>query len=275
MLEGQNIVDSGRQRARRAARENRTEDEIVPREDERQDRADDDAGTREGQRDVAEQRPGAAAVDQRSLFELFGQRLEMSGHHIDDNRNGDHKMRDDQRRQCVVEAEKLKHGKQWNEIGHEAMGLQPRDAIARRHADGKRDQCRATGHDDAVPKVQPHRIFSEDLDVVLERRRIGNEDRRIGEVVDFVLERQRQHPEENQNRRRDDDDDREPESGTAHSATKTRPRPRTLYRNAWRGRRMGHSTAHCARCRTCSSNSASARMIPKNTTTTADALPTL
>jgi hypothetical protein len=52
------------------------EDEIVPREDEGQDEADDDAGTRQGKGHVEESPPGAGAVDLRRLLEFAWLRLE-------------------------------------------------------------------------------------------------------------------------------------------------------------------------------------------------------
>jgi hypothetical protein len=69
---------------------------------------DDDPGPRERQRDVAERRPDAAAVDHRRFLELLRQRLEVAGHDVDDDRHRDDEVRDHQRRQRVVEA------RNWN-----------------------------------------------------------------------------------------------------------------------------------------------------------------
>ena len=90
-----------------------------------------------------------------------------------------------------------------------------RDPEAGGNADQQRGQRRAAGDDDAVPQVAPDRILLEHLQEIVERRRIGDEHRRIGEIVDLVLERQRQHPEEHEHGRRYDDQHRQPEAGLA------------------------------------------------------------
>ena len=135
-----------------------------------------------------------------------------------------------------------------------------RDAVAGGNADQQRDQRRAARDDDAVPRSSgPIEFCSNTCTKLAKRRRIGDEHRRIGDVVDLVLERQRQHPQEHQDRRRHDDDDRQPEAELAQR----RGACADATRRAGARRRGARSCAHVhfVRWRTCSSSSASARTI--------------
>ena len=57
---------------------------------------------------------------------------------------------------------------------------------------------------------------------------LGDEDRRIGDVLDLRLEGEREHPEENQDRRRDDHENREGERHAARDALRAAPDPPRL-----------------------------------------------
>jgi hypothetical protein len=117
-------------------------------------------------------------------------------------------------RQGIAEAEELEHGVERDQVrerGHHArdqdehgelVSLRAGDPVPGRDADQERDQRRAAGNHDAVPEVAPHRVLGEHLHEVVERRRVGDEHGRIGEVVDVVLERKRQHPQEQLRARR-------------------------------------------------------------------------
>src|ERR1051326_2281422 len=67
LLEGEHVVDRDRQGPGLAARQHHAEDEIVPGEDESEDRRHHDAGPRERQSDVPERLPERGAVDQRGF----------------------------------------------------------------------------------------------------------------------------------------------------------------------------------------------------------------
>src|SRR5205814_3825611 len=102
------------------------------------------------------------------------------------------------------------------------------------------------------------------LDEVRERRWIRNEYRRICDVVDLVLERQREHPEEHEDSRLHDYDNGQPETAAAQLAL--RPRSRLAH---------CRDQLHRVFYRTWSNSSANASEMTKNTTTTADCLPML
>ena len=100
------------------------------------------------------------------------------------------------------------------------MPARPRlgEAVAGRHADEERHERGDAGDDDAVPGVEQERVLLEHRGVVVPGRLARDEDRRVGGVVELVLERERDHPDEEQDRRRDDDQDREREAEPAQGA---------------------------------------------------------
>src|SRR6185437_3518524 len=107
LLEGEHVVDGDRQGARLAAGEDDTENEVVPGEDEGEDRGDDDAGARQRQGDAAEGLPQRAAVDERRFLDVGRQGLEEADHDPGDDRHGDDEIGDDHRHQRAGQAEDL------------------------------------------------------------------------------------------------------------------------------------------------------------------------
>src|SRR6266446_858517 len=147
------------------------------------------------------------------------------------------------------------------------MRLRAGDAEAGRNPDQQRNRGREFRHDDAVPEIQPHGIFGKDLNEIGERGWMRHEYRRIRDVVDLVLERERQHPQKHEDRGRNDDRDRECKASAAKRALQPKLGVDLPSRGAG-----PYAQVHLVLSRTCSKRSASARMIIKNTTTTAEAL---
>jgi hypothetical protein len=172
---------------------------------------------------MAEGLPQRAAIDQRRLFQIRRQALEEADHHVDEDRDRDHEMRDEDRPEAAGEAQHLEHHVQRDQIAERRRDARDQDAdgdamrggfgdaVARRHADKDRHQGRPARHQQAVDEIAYQVAVLEHGLEIRQRRRAREEDRRVGHVVDLVLQRERQHPEQHQDRRRDDHEDREGE----------------------------------------------------------------
>ena len=145
-------------------------------------------GPRQRQRHVAERLPQRAAVDQGGLFELRRQALEEADHHVDEDRQRDHQMRDDERPDRAGQADPLEQDEERDQVRQgrrdardqrqhrQLVRLRLGDAVGSRHPDEDRHQRGAARDDDAVPEIDVEMVFLDDVDEVRERGRARHED---------------------------------------------------------------------------------------------------
>lgn len=155
---------------------------------------------------------------------FHGDVFEVADHDPDDDRDGDDEMGDHQRRDRAHQSGHLEQQEERDQIGQrrrhprdqdqdrEFVRLAAGDAVAGRHADQQADQHRPAGDQDRVPEIEREIVLLEHVEIVREGRRIRDEHRREGGVVELVLQRERDHPEEDQHGRRHQHEDRRVEA---------------------------------------------------------------
>ena len=217
---------------------------------------------------MAKHLPARRAIDEGGFLQLQRRRLEITDHDPDHDRHGHDQVDDDLGDERAEETEPLEHEKQRNEIGqprrdardqdHDrgAMRVHARDAVAGRHADEQRRQRRRAGDDEGVHEIRHEAVGREHVRIVLPRKAVGDQDRRIARIVDLELDREREHPDEEQDRRRHDDEHRERQSDLAEDLPQAHAPPPASFQ--------------CMRWRRCSITAASATMMAKNTTAIAE-----
>ena len=122
-------------------------------------------------------------------------------------------MDDDLRPERAEQVQPLEQQEQRNEEGEAGrhagdhdddrrlFRLQPGDAITGGHADDERENSGRTGDEDRVPEIEEEVVFLEHLHIIRPGKPFGDQDRRISAVVDFIFQRQRDHPDEEQDDR--------------------------------------------------------------------------
>src|SRR5918997_4582674 len=196
--------------------------EVVPGDEEGDDRGGEDA--RGGQRDdhLAERLPGGRAVDLRGLLHLPGDLPEERRHRPDGDRQGQGEVGDDQPGPGVVEpdlppqVEQRRHDRDHREDRHPECRrqdqlltgeVQPGDRVGGEHRQDARDERRDQADAEGVPQRRQEEATGrtgEDRRVVLpgQRRR---QERLVGDVR-RRLERQRHDPGDREQRVEDDRD---------------------------------------------------------------------
>src|SRR3712207_6311510 len=196
--------------------------EVVPGDEEGDDRGGEDA--RGGQRHdhLAERLPGGRTVDLRGLLHLPGDLPEERRHRPDGDRQRERQVRDDEPGPGVVEAdlppqvEQRRHDRDDREDRHAqcrredqplAGEVQPGDGVRGEHRQDARDERRDQADAERVPQrrqEEPAGRPGEDRRVVLPGHR-RRQERLVGDVR-RRLERQRHDPRDREQRVEDDQD---------------------------------------------------------------------
>ncbi|MNS61435.1 hypothetical protein D3C72_944640 [compost metagenome] len=181
-------------------------------------------------------------------------------------------MDDDLRPECAEQVQPLEQQEQRNEEGEAGrhagdhdddsrlFRLQPGDAVTGRHADHQRQNSGRTGDEHRIPEIEEEIILLEHLHIVRPCETLGDEDRWIGAVVDFIFQRQRDHPDEEQDNRRNHHKRHEKQADAVEVFT---------FEQLASHQRSSISF-HCARWRTIKSTKDSATMMMKKTTAMAE-----
>ncbi len=176
---------SDRQRVGLLARQHEREQELVPREDERQKAGRQQAGCRDRHGDLPKGLEPRRSIYPRRLLELHDFALEERHQHPSQERDVDGEVSNDQRSPGIDEAGKLKHRVQWQHQDHRrqhlarqheetqwhAAGVEPGKRIGHCRRQGQRDHGRADSRHDAVQEVAGKIVLGEDCNEIVRPKR--------------------------------------------------------------------------------------------------------
>src|SRR5256712_1825632 len=201
-----------RQRAHIPAVEQQREHNLVPREDEREQRGDDQAWRNERQGDAPERPEDSRAIDHRGLLQLHRQVLKKPFEQPDDKRQVEDRVCQDQGPVGIQEVQHLEHQEQRQRRRYRrehargqnrerevlAPRAEPREGVGGRDAHHHGGHHRADRDDQAVPNtLYPTAAVGREahgIHVVGEGERLRDEYRRISEKLLVALKRGQEHP---------------------------------------------------------------------------------
>src|SRR6266540_2473720 len=226
------------QRPNVRARQEEREQELVPREDEREQGARHHPRQGQPQRDPGERLPAARPVDERRLLEIARQVIEETLHEPDDERDVERQVGDDQRPIRVQQLPVAKEQEQRDRGRHRrehpdaedpegkvlTADTEAAEAVRGRDPDEQRKERVRGSNDQAVLQRLAARA-AERRRVMAEVDLLRQEDRRIGEDLALRLERRQHDPDHRQQEEREGREHDQPRRRSLDYAAPAHPSP--------------------------------------------------